>query len=58
MIVEVILIIILVVIVLLVISRLFGPSILDFIDNLLQTLTPTPEAQDIQGLISSIILNL
>lgn len=51
MIVEYALIFILVIIIIMVISRLFGPSIMIFIDNLLQTLTPTPEAPNIEGFL-------
>jgi hypothetical protein len=55
MIVEYALIIILVIIVIMVISRLFGPSIMDFIDNLLQTLTPTPEESNIESFMTNMI---
>ncbi len=49
-IVEYALILILIIIVLMVIGRLFGPAIIDFVDTLRQTPTPSPEYPTIEGL--------
>lgn len=48
-IVEYVLIIILVIIVIMVISRLFGPAIMDFVDSLRMTPTPSPEYPPIES---------
>ena len=47
---------ILIVIVILVISRLFGPAIMDFVDGLLQTPTPTPQTWNLIEVANKILV--